>query len=473
MRWTLPLLLAACAASSKPNGGAAGSGPAPSGGDTAGDTGEPDDGDDTASVWPETEVDWSPGVTLVYEGAVLSDGAAVSIETAPAGIDEASVLRFTLTNRSGEALTLPADPSLWLSGEGFTTSGPLPEHLEPEESAPFEIAVNPVDATAAEARAGTLSVPAEPPLAVSLLASVPRPLRLVVAGDGPTVLLSEDYGATWSATVEPTEIQDAVHSVTWGEGRFFLASQEGFSWSVAGHYQWSEDGTTWTASAASDDFWVSDCAYGMGQFFCVRSDTISWSDSGETVLHESTQWDDMLLSVLYTGERFVATGRNGRRVTSTDGSSWATEDNFADGDYLSDLARSDDGTLVAVGGWGGERYTVSRSVDDGLTWTDQSWCDSQYTRMESVAWGDGLWLAGGVSNSCDGVWASTDGLTWTAVHDDSVQLLGFVNGWFIGALHPWSELDELVRSRDGADWETVYTAVHTEMTIRAMALEGR
>jgi photosystem II stability/assembly factor-like uncharacterized protein len=132
----------------------------------------------------------------------------------------------------------------------------------------------------------------------------------------------------------------------------------------------------------------------------------------------------------------------------------------------------DAGNIVSVGGGGGNRYTFGYSTDGGLTWTEQSFCENQYTRLESVAWGNGIWLAGGASNLCDGLYQSTDGQTWTALLDQYIYLLGFVNGWFIGATYPWGSPSQVVRSVDGASWETVYT-MPTGASPRAIALEGR
>lgn len=427
---------------------------------------------ETGEPWPEGEVDWQASVSLVYAGAVLADGAQVELETAPAGLDEASELRFTLTNRSDSPLDLSTDLSAWLVGEGFTWTEAPPSHLDPEQSAGFTLSVNPLDAFTAETRLATLTIPTAGGPTIAIHATIPRPLRLVLAADGPSLLTSDDYGATWTPTVAPATIDHRVHALTWGEGRFFLAAQEGFGWSVAGTYQWSEDGSAWTPSAVSEDFWVSDCTHGLDRFFCVRSDTVSWSETGETVLHEATSWANMLNVVLFTGDRFLAGGRGGRRVYSTDGSSWSADVSSTNTDYIQDLAMDDAGNIVSVGGWGGNRYTFGYSTDGGLTWTEQSICDQIYTRLESVAWGNGIWLAGGASNLCDGLYQSTDGQTWTALLDQYIYLLGFVNGWFIGATFPWGSPSQVVRSVDGASWETVYT-MPTGASPRAIALEGR
>ncbi len=429
----------------------------------------PAGGEDSGMVldpWPDDGTADSPGVSLVFQGAVVAPGQEVRVVTGPAGIDQNTELRFILTNRTGEALDLPSDSGAWLDGVGFVwVSGP-PASLGVDESADLVWTVNGLEAVAAELRRAILTVPVgESPLMVEIVAEVPRPLRLVVTGSNGLTLVSDTYGADYFIEDAPVGDLRTARDVVWGEGRFFRADRGGQDWADPGVYQWSEDGVTWVDSAAAEEFWASECAYAWDAFYCVRSSNWTSSESGETVLHNAGYWGSLINSVVFApeatlastgavpGDRFVAVGRDGRRALSTDGLSWGPESSFADGDYFNAVAVGA-GLVVAVGG--SDRMVASVSADGGETWSDTAWCDARYAYLSRVVFGGGWFLASGNNNTCAELWRSPDGLSWEAL-DGSYHVLDWVNGWFIGYQQPWGYPAVMARSVDGVEWTDVHT----------------
>jgi hypothetical protein len=411
-------------------------------------------------------VSWESSATLVYEGELVTDGATIEFGTAPAGLDEPSALRFTLTWRGAEAVELEAAPELWLSGSGWSWEEEPPSRLEPGESRSFALSFNPVIANVAGDWSGTLSVPVEPPLTVDLHAAVPDPLRAVIVGDGDMVLVSDDYGASWSDVSGPLTSRRA-RAVVWGEGRFLRAYADSTSWFAVGQYEYSEDGLTWTSAAAAEDFWPSDCAYGQGLFTCLRGGVLTWSESGGAMVHEATDWSDLLHAVHSADGRVVGVGRGGRRRLSLDAMTWTTTTSMPDGDYYNDVTFCSD-RWIAVGG--SHRYLISTSLDGGETWADEAWAESTYASLYTVACMGDLVLAQGANNDAPYMWRSQDrGQTWESIGGlgrwDAYVLLGVLNGWFIA-----QEDDDLYRSQDGLSWELVWEN-SAGLELRSMAAE--
>jgi hypothetical protein len=239
-------------------------------------------GDDTsaeADPWPDpAEIPDAELSVVTEDGALLLSGATITVETAPAGLDSPRWVTLTLTNRGEAALEL-ADAEAWLSGEGFAWATPPPDTLSPAESARVTLTVNGLGATQETEWRGALTISGlSVPFELGLVAEVPRPLRLVVAIEGGGTLTSDDYGATW-AELPPFDGAEAAQrgTLTWGNGRFLRTFADGGEWADPGVYASSELGEDWTISVASDEFWPSECAYGLGLFACARGDALSWS----------------------------------------------------------------------------------------------------------------------------------------------------------------------------------------------------
>ncbi|MCK6519842.1 hypothetical protein L6R49_00215 [Myxococcota bacterium] len=430
--------------------------------------------DSEADPWPDPAELPDAELSIVSEdGALLLSGATVQVETAPAGLDDPRWVNLTFTNRGDAALSF-ADPAAWLSGEGFAWETAPPATLLPDESARVSLVVNGLSAAEAAEWRATMTIPGlSQPFVVNLVAEVPRPLRLVVAIEGGGTLTSDDYGATW-AERPPFDGAEAAQrgSLTWGDGRFLRTFADGGDWSDPGVYAASELGEDWTLAVASDEFWPSECAYGLGRFACARGDVLSWSETGGAIVHEQTSWGAMLNAIVFDGERFVAVGRDGRIVSSADGVAWDTEVTFEDGDYLYDVAYAD-GLWVAVGG--NNRQVVLVSDDRFATWTTEILSTGSYYALGSVAENDGIWLVSGSGGSAQTLWSMADGGAWTSVPTPSwttYDLLGVAGGWFFSTVNPRGLGGELYRSRDGVSWETVHTRADG-LDLHAFAAEAR
>lgn len=446
------------------------------------DTGTPPDPvpDDTpvTDPWPDPD-DLPPGqLSLVHDGELLADGGVLPVRSAPAGINQTSLLRLILTNRTDAALTLSDDPAVWLQASGapiFIVGAP-PASLAPDASAAIELRVDTtLELTAAEHHA-TLTVPGGPEVTVQL--TVPRPLRLVVTGSDRYVAVSDTYGADFSVELHPDGDETTPRDVTWGEGRFFRADRAYNDWNAPGVYQYSEDGLTWYDSAAPEDFWVSDCVHVWERFHCVRSSNWTFSDTGETVLHNAGYWGHLINALAFVpadetgasvveGDRIVAVGRNGRRTLSVDGLTWVADVDSEESDYFNSVTYQG-GLVVAVGG--SNRMFTAVSADGGETWAETAFCADTYTTLWSVVAGGGWFLATGQSNLCDEMWRSPDGLSWESTGNSNIHALTWHNGWFIGVEQYYGYPATLVRSVDGLSWEAVHS-VPEGVSIQAAAAE--
>lgn len=433
------------------------------------DTVVPDEPGDTPDTdpWPETGRLPGPTVSLVHDGALLADGDAVRIVTAPAGLSETETLRFVLTNRSGTELSFgPAED--WLVGEGFTWAEAPPGSLAPDESAAFTLEAAVAAETEAIVREATLSPPGTG-LSVMLSADVPRPLRLLVVGSGGYTAVSDDYGASFVDQHVPTELVTARHTVAWGEGTFFRGYASGGDWGDPGRYDASVDGTAWTPATVNDGFWPSDCAYGLGRFVCAWSSGIAWSDAGAGVVHQSNGWGQMFNAVVFDGTRFVMVGRDTHVGVSLDGAGFA-HDFHIDDDLVDDLAALayGEGVYVAVGG--DNRQLVATSTD-ALDWTITELHAQQYSRLHGVAHNGAFFLATGSSGP--NLWRSDDGVAWAEVGADTtgLELLGAVQGRFLATRTPWQQQQTLHTSADGVTWTQVHAVPGTEIRVQDLAVE--
>ena len=360
---------------------------------------------------------------------------------------------------------------MWLSGAGWAFASPPPTRLAPEESGIFRLAFSPEPVRGASSWSATLSIPTDPPYAVELVAEVPRPLRLVLVGDGHYTLVSDDYGDTFTEAVPWDGTEEEARSVAWGDGRFFRAGRTGSGWSDPGTYAWSEDGETWTDSTFAEDFWVSSCRWGFARFACLRSAMYTWSLSGETVIHEAQTWSQMLNDQVWIGDRFVAVGRGGRRAWAADVSGFTEGDWYDGGDYYYAVAW-DGARLVAAGGTNRELAVERRP---GRDWQDAVLCEQTYAASRpsptTPTRASGSRPRGPPPAAPAGPRPTARrGRPSTPSH--RVEVLGVVRGRFIAVTQAWGAAQAVVTSADGVTWTEVYAA-DEDTTLRAMAVEDR
>jgi hypothetical protein len=93
--------------------------------------------------------------------------------------------------------------------------------------------------------------------------------------------------------------------------------------------------------------------------------------------------------VTYGNGKFVAVGEDGKIMTSSDGTTWASQTSGNDKDWLG--IEFGNNLFVAVGMLG----SVMTSPD-GITWTLRSAVND--TAFQSVAYGDGKFVSVGVPN---------------------------------------------------------------------------
>jgi len=426
----------------------------------------------TGDPWPDTGVPAGPGLTLVVGGAAAAPGDTLAVDTAPAGVDAASTLVFTLTNRGASDLALSADAAAWLGDDPtWAFVGAPPAAVPAGESVAFTLVTNPVGATAAVTHATAFTVPGVG-FGLTLLARTPRPLRVVLTGDDGFVATSDDYGASFAVVSGPGGAADPprARGLAWGEGVFFRADASGQGWFTEGVYASSALGEGWSPAPVAPDFWPGDCAYGAGRFVCTRGDVLSWSESGGAVVHEATRYGALLNTITFADGQFVAAGRGGRVVRSADGAAFVSDTVLPSGVEWNDSAAGG-GVWVLVGG--ADDYTLATSVDGGLTWAETRWAPSRYARLLRVAWNGDTFLAVGSNNDAPLMYRSADGLNWAPITTtgrwEGYELLGAVEGWFLGVRQDGG-VTGVYRSRDGGSWSRVLA--EPGVRPRAMAVEG-
>lgn len=422
--------------------------------------------------WPEPLPPSMGGLTMVVDGRRLQAGETLRFDTAPAGLRDAwTEARITLTNRGDAPLTLSTEAADWLDAPGFSLVDAPPAELAAGGTVAVRVRFDPaVRAEGGDVQA-TLTVPAgDASAALTLLASVPPPLRMVVLGDGGLQLVSDDYGASFELVAGEEADATARHTITWGAGRFFRGFAIGPEWGDPAVYEFSDDGVSWARARSSDRFWPSECTYGLGRFVCVVAAGVAWSEDGEGVVHEEAGCCPMFNAVAFGDGRFVGVGRDNRLAASEDGVTWAWDRREHDPDWLAAVAYGD-GRFVAGGGERTDREYLAISSDGGESWDVR--IDPDEGAIQSVVWHRGRWVVG--ARRPARVMTSDDGDEWETHYLDDIWetrwLLGAVNGWFFATYTPWEQPATIYRSRDGVDWEPVYSTPNPRY-LRAMAVEG-
>ncbi len=242
---------------------------------------------------------------------------------------------------------------------------------------------------------------------------------MIAVSDGGRIFRSLD-GLEWQHV---TSFYYGVSSVRWIDNAFWLVgpnkliavSSDGITWTLRSY----ESGATYADIAANGEVMVvGGRRTGGSAVFATSSDGFAWDET------EVDGNDGLIvLSVTWTGTRFVGISSSDLVFTSFDGLQWESE--FLDVDWPLNSVASNGSTLVAVGS-----RDVIVSDDDGLTWQPSSSLDS----ASDVIWTGEMFLAGR-----GGIHSSRNGHDWIT---SPVGLGG-------GATHIASEGREIVFSGAG------------------------
>lgn len=367
--------------------------------------------------------------------------ATADFGNVPAHSEQLSI-ELSIRNHCEDKLLFLGHPDDWLQGTGFSIGTLPPVSIASGEQSSLTLRYQPGDQGSAT---GSISLPHNQPgspLALALEATVGAPRILVMVGDGGHRMTTLDYGASFAldtyTTLEPHG-DSLQRGVCAGGGRFV---------SVGGNVdrRWwtSDDGITWTAHTQSGSP-LGACAYGNGWF-------VSFDNGGATRSSDGLTWaapagpyiSNHLRTITFAGDRFVASGDNGRIAVTLDGSQWDI-DQVVGGGAITGLGRitAGNGTIVAAGeaGW------VATSSDGGQTWSTQQVGTS--THVGTIFNSDRFFVGGGGS-----VYSSTDGLVWQLVNATGTTPLAAFGRYLFGM-----DGDDVMRSEDdGFTWTTMYTS---------------
>ena len=254
-------------------------------------------------------------------------------------------------------------------------------------------------------------------------------------------------------------------STAYGGGRFVALA--GYNTTTSSTYRkYSEDGTTWTSSAAlpSTGYWQR-TAYGNGRFVAVKGGTSSYNvgaysdDGGETWagtnMPRSAAWNSIAYGQVDVDEqrqgRFVAVAYNTEYAAySDDGLEWV-ETNMPRSAYWHDVAYGD-GMFVAIVGRNAS-YNYAAYSYDGVEWFETALPRNAY--WSRVAYGNGRFVAvAGDNGTASAVCAySDDGIHWyEATISGTARLwidVAYGNGIFVAVVY---NSNIYAYSMDGVNW---------------------
>ncbi len=247
---------------------------------------------------------------------------------------------------------------------------------------------------------------------VDVVAGTPLYYRVQALSGGESSILSAEVTGTPQESI--TTI-NALNDVAWngtdtlvavGAAGVILSSPNG----VTGAWNDVSDVNT-TPEALSGVTWDTNSQFlivGAGLTVLSGDGSIggTWSrqDLSNLAVTNATDLEDVAwLGDQWTGDQYIAVGKNGTIITSDDGSVWTEQDSGlgVTGITLNGVA-SDGNIIVAVGTSG----TILTSTD-GVTWSEDI---NGNNILNDVTW-DGNQF--GIVGSDDTILTSTDGLTWT------------------------------------------------------------
>jgi hypothetical protein len=267
-----------------------------------------------------------------------------------------------------------------------------------------------------------------------------------------------DAGTTWTARSMGSTSAN-YRSVCYGNGRFVTVNT---AFTGVNDVAYSTDGVTWNlVSTGVSASWMA-IGFGNGRFVAIgssaeliySSDGVNWTHGSNVPLYGG--W----FSIAYGDGKFVAVGDQSvdqqSAIYSTDGISWTIGVTPVNSSDYSSVCYGN-GRFVAVATSNqGSGYSMAST--DGINWTSNpSGAPIQVSRLEGVTYGKGIFVA--VSN--DTVVTSTDGLTWTWVHDPVTNpvpqqdwyAVSYAANLFVAVSDEGASVtDQIMFSTNGVNW---------------------
>jgi hypothetical protein len=291
------------------------------------------------------------------------------------------------------------------------------------------------------------------------------------AGEFKGVLWSHD-GIAWQEQV--IETSTWISSVVWADTQFVAVASLGSVYSSVDGVAWKERatllsdlsdthnryeliGVTWSGSKF--------VAVGMAQLkeagqyrmlITTSSDGRSWTERLVLARSDSGTLDGnigpALLSVVWSGNQFVAVGSRRTILSSPDGINW-TERQSGVMEILRDITWSG-AQFVAVGG--NTQSRVILSSPDGIIWTQRH--REAGPTLTSVIWGGSQYVAVGDSGSA---LTSPDGIVWTerslGTSNDYLSSIARCGSLYVATSYAYSHgsegyIGKIFTSTDGIIW---------------------
>ncbi len=229
--------------------------------------------------------------------------------------------------------------------------------------------------------------------------------QFVAVGAG-TILTSPDAAAWTAAYLDTTGGYDngsGFKSAVYGNGSFVTVGSQGIIMTSA-------DGTTWTKRLSGTTRTLSSVTYGSGRFLAVSSDlgnetsvvltssdAVTWTiaDTAIVALNSVTYGDGLFLATVNSQETELPAV-----FTSADGSMWTTNC-LSSSSYILSITYGN-GQFVGAGYYAPGIFKTFPTIlnsPDAVTWTtrflDTTNQVSTYNQLNSVAYGNGLFVAVG------------------------------------------------------------------------------
>lgn len=319
-------------------------------------------------------------------------------------------------------------------------------------------------------------------------------------GSGNSILYSAD-GSNWSNATNGFATQEFYpyyynggYDVVWTGRKWVAVGQTyntfgdintGILYSTDGN-TWFEPSTVTNAGPLVAIGWNGSRLVAGGSFGLYYSDTHgeSWDTcSGATQIMGVYYGDIAYGSIVWNGSYWLASGYNGVSK-STDGINW-TATGYTNPTYglaynsnacpslaigtstlqYASTVTSYPAMNVVVGEDSNYNKTIFYS-ENGTTWT-QATSGAFTVQGNAVAYGGGLWVAGGSNYTGSNLLKSVDGKTWTPINLGQFppfpQFLSvfYANGTWIAGTYQYYNYNSIFYSTDGSTWNSPTTAYTT------------